>query len=164
MSTPPPTKARIRALLGTLLFTAVAPCTVAGFVPFYLRQTWPNATSPNPLGWLLIVPAAIVLLESLLRFAWQGLGTAAPIAPTKRLVVAGLYRFVRNPMYLAVLSLVLGQALYFSSTATYVYAAFLALAFHLFVLFYEEPTLRRSYGEEYKAYCARVPRWLPWPQ
>lgn len=155
------TQARIRALLGTLFFTMVAPGTVAILVPMLIRHHYPSQPARHPLSWLLILPGAAVLLESLFRFAWHGLGTAAPIAPTKHLVVSGLYRFVRNPMYIAVIFLVLGQAIYFSNPATCIYAAFLAIAFHLFVILYEEPTLRRTHGAQYERYCTQVNRWLP---
>lgn len=155
------TQARLRALLGTLLFTLAAPGTVAFLVPLLIRDFYPSQAAKHPMSWLLILPAAAVLLESLFRFAWHGLGTAAPIAPTKYLVINGLYRYVRNPMYLAVISLVLGQAIYFSNFATCIYAVFLAIVFQLFVTRYEEPTLRRTYGIPYDHYCARVHRWLP---
>lgn len=91
----------------------------------------------------------------------QGSGTPAPIFPTDRLVAEGFYRFMRNPMYVAVLAIVIGQALLFSSLLVLAYAVVLAAAFHLFVLFYEEPTLRKTYGASYDAYCAEVGRWLP---
>jgi protein-S-isoprenylcysteine O-methyltransferase Ste14 len=84
-----------------------------------------------------------------------------PVAPTQHLVVTGLYRFVRNPMYVAVLGLILGQTLVFQSQTLAAYGAAIWLAFHTFVFFYEEPTLRRSFGATYETYCQRVPRWLP---
>lgn len=105
----------------------------------------------------------MVLLEASARFAWQGLGTPAPIYPTERLVVSGAYRHVRNPMYLAVLAIILGQAAMFGSSALLAYGAAVAVAFHLFVVLYEEPTLRRSFPEDYRRYAAHVRRWLPRP-
>ena len=102
-----------------------------------------------------------MLLESFARFALHGEGTPAPVAPTRRLVVTGLYRFVRNPMYLAVLALILGQALLLGSWELATYGAVVALGFQLFVLGYEEPTLRRTYGAEYEAFTRAVPRWIP---
>jgi protein-S-isoprenylcysteine O-methyltransferase Ste14 len=102
-----------------------------------------------------------VLLESFTRFALQGVGTPAPVFPTRHLVVQGAYRYVRNPMYVAVTSLVLGQALLLGDTHLLVYAVFPWLAAHVFVLTYEEPTLRRTFGAEYETYCAHVPRWIP---
>jgi protein-S-isoprenylcysteine O-methyltransferase Ste14 len=102
-----------------------------------------------------------VLLESFARFALQGRGTPAPIAPTRHLVVTGSYTRVRNPIYLAVVSIILGQGLLLGSVALLAYGAILALGFHIFVLAYEEPTLRTTFGDEFEEYCARVPRWVP---
>ena len=94
-------------------------------------------------------------------FALKGLGTLAPVAPTRHLVVSGLYRHVRNPMYVGVVSAILGQALWFGSAALLEYAAALWAGFFLFVLLYEEPALKRQFGAEYEAYRRNVPRWLP---
>ena len=102
-----------------------------------------------------------MLLDSFGRFALLGLGTPAPVAPPRHLVVSGLYRRVRNPMYVAVLALVLGQALLLGHAVLLEYAAAAWAGFHLFVLLYEEPTLRRSFGAEYERFCANVPRWIP---
>jgi protein-S-isoprenylcysteine O-methyltransferase Ste14 len=102
-----------------------------------------------------------MFVRFLLHFVGEGQGTPAPIAPTKHLVVGGPFRRVRNPGYIGVLSMVLGQGLFFGSAPVVAYAALLAVGFHLFVVLYEEPTLRRQFGEEYEAYCRRVPRWVP---
>ena len=112
-------------------------------------------------GWILILAAAALLLHSFARFALEGLGTPAPVAPTERLVVGGIYRHVRNPMYVAVLSIILGQALLFSSWAVFGYGIVAAAAMVSFVRLYEEPTLARRYGAEYEAYRRAVPGWLP---
>lgn len=113
------------------------------------------------VGSLLIAAGLLVLLDSFARFALQGLGTPAPVLPTRHLVVTGFYRYVRNPMYVAVTSLILGQALLFGNVRVLRYGFAVWLAFHLFVLVYEEPTLQRTFGPEYQAFCANVPRWLP---
>jgi Phospholipid methyltransferase len=102
-----------------------------------------------------------VLLDSFARFALQGLGTPAPISPTRHLVVTGLYRHVRNPMYVSVVSLIVGQGLLFGNLRVLEYGFAVWLAFHLFVLLYEEPTLRSTFGAGYEAFCANVPRWIP---
>ena len=102
-----------------------------------------------------------VLLDSFARFALQGLGTPAPIFPTQHLVVSGLFRYVRNPMYVAVVLLILGQGLCFGSVRVLEYGVAVWVGFHLFVLTYEEPILRKSYGREYQEFCANVPRWIP---
>ena len=109
----------------------------------------------------LIVAGVPALLDSFARFALQGLGTPAPVLPTDRLVVTGLYRHVRNPMYVGVVTVVLGQGLLIGSARVLGYGVVLWLIFHLFVLGYEEPTLRRSFGTEYDRFCRNVPRWIP---
>ena len=151
-----------RAALGTLAFTAIVPGTVVGLVP-YLLSGWRLAPGAvlRVAGALSILAALPVFIAFLLRFVREGLGTPAPIAPTQRLVVGGPFRFVRNPGYVAVVAMVAGQGLLFANGAVLVYAVLLALGFHLFVVGYEEPTLRRQFGAEYEDYCRRVPRWWP---
>jgi protein-S-isoprenylcysteine O-methyltransferase Ste14 len=112
-------------------------------------------------GALLIVAGGAVLVECFVRFAWRGLGTPAPVAPTRRLIVTGLYRHVRNPMYVAVFALIAGQTLLFESLPLLAYAAAVWAAFHIFVLLYEEPTLRRQFPDDYALFVRHVPRWLP---
>lgn len=102
-----------------------------------------------------------VLLDSFARFALQGLGTPAPIAPPRHLVVTGWYGYVRNPMYVAVVSLILGQGLFFGSVRVLEYGVAVWAVFHLFVLLYEEPALRGKFGAEYGEFCGNVRRWLP---
>jgi len=155
---------RLRAILGSALFLFAAPGVVAGLFPYWITG-WRFGAPAFPgaafVAAALIALGAIVLLDSFARFAWQGRGTPAPIAPTETLVVSGWYRHVRNPMYVAVTALNIGQALLFANTAQALYAACIWLAFHLFVYFYEEPTLRGQFRESYDAYRRAVPRWLP---
>jgi protein-S-isoprenylcysteine O-methyltransferase Ste14 len=157
---------RINAALGSLAFLILAPGGVAGLMPWLISQ-WrplPPVDGPGVLRWtglVLIFAGLAVVLEAFARFAWEGLGTPAPVAPTRTLVVSGFYRFVRNPMYVAVTALIFGQAVLFASWGVALYGVVIAAAFHTFVLLYEEPTLRRAYGEEYAAYCAATPRWIP---
>jgi protein-S-isoprenylcysteine O-methyltransferase Ste14 len=152
--------------VGTLVFVLAVPGTVVGIVPFLLSR-WELAPPllGRPfvrwLGVLLMVGAAPIFLDFVIRFAREGRGTPAPIAPTRHLVVGGSFRYVRNPGYIAVVSLLVGQGLLFGSPALLLYATIVAVLFHLFVLVYEEPTLRRQFGAEYDAYCRAVPRWLP---
>jgi protein-S-isoprenylcysteine O-methyltransferase Ste14 len=113
------------------------------------------------LGGLLIAFGLPILLDSFARFAFQGLGTPAPIFPTQHLVVSGFYRYVRNPMYAAVVSLILGQGLVFGDVRVLEYGIAVWIALHLFVLIYEEPTLRRTFGFEYEDFCTNVSRWIP---
>ena len=113
------------------------------------------------LGALLICAGFPVLLDSFYRFAMEGLGTPAPVAPPTHLVIGGLYRYVRNPMYVGVGAAIFGQALMFGSKELLLYGGLVWLAFHLFIYFYEEPTLRKTFGEEYDVFCREVPRWIP---
>jgi protein-S-isoprenylcysteine O-methyltransferase Ste14 len=155
---------RRSALLGSALFLVVAPGVVAGLVPALITDWAVDARLPAPLrvlGFAVLVVAAGFLLHAFGRFALEGVGTPAPVAPTRRLVVGGVYRYVRNPMYLAVLGAIAGQALVFGSLGLVAYGGVLAIVFVAFVRVYEEPTLRAEYGEEYDAYRAAVPGWLP---
>lgn len=157
---------RVFAILGSALFLVVAPGIVAGYVPWRITG-WHvgvpllGTSSFRLIGVLLIAAGLPVLLDSFTRFALQGLGTPAPIFPTRHLVVSGLYQYVRNPMYVAVVSLILGQGLLFGSVRVLEYGIAVWVGFHLFVLLYEEPILRKSYGLEYKDFCANVRRWIP---
>jgi protein-S-isoprenylcysteine O-methyltransferase Ste14 len=154
------------AIVGSVIFLVVAPGTVAVYVP-WLISGWhvaPPLLGFLPfriLGALMIAAGLPVLLDPFVRFAIQGLGTPAPVAPPQRLVVTGLYRYVRNPMYVAVALLVLGQGLVFGSVRLLEYGVIVWLAFYAFVVFYEEPKLRHQFGKEYEQFCARVPRWVP---
>ncbi len=153
----------LRAALGSAAFFALAPGVVVGLVPWWLTQ-WEPRPVPMPvrlLGGLLLVIALPVLVSAFVRFARDGLGTPAPVAPTERLVVTGAYRYVRNPMYMAVLSAIVGQGLLLGQTVLLGYAALVALLVVSFVRLYEEPVLRRQFGEEYEAYRRAVPGWLP---
>jgi protein-S-isoprenylcysteine O-methyltransferase Ste14 len=113
------------------------------------------------VGALLIAGGLPVLLDSFARFALQGLGTPAPVLPTRHLVVSGLYGYVRNPMYVAVTALIFGQGFLFGNVRVLEYGLAVWLAFHLFVLLYEEPTLERTFGPEYQEFRSNVPRWIP---
>jgi protein-S-isoprenylcysteine O-methyltransferase Ste14 len=146
-----------------MVFLAVAPGVVAGLVPWLLTG-WRSAGPPAPLvavGAVFVALGAGVLLYAFGSFAIQGRGTPAPIAPTARLVVAGLYRYVRNPMYVAVAATIVGQALVLGRPLLLAYAAVFWLVVAAFVHGYEEPTLSARYGEEYAAYRRAVPAWWP---
>jgi protein-S-isoprenylcysteine O-methyltransferase Ste14 len=160
------TRARVMASLGSGIFLFVAPGTVAGLVPWWMSHWRVNDSLPGfmvlrVLGALLMAVGLVLLMETFVRFAIQGIGTPAPVYPTKHLVVQGSYRHVRNPMYVAVVSLVLGQALVLGNMEVLIYGLCVWLAMHLFVLLYEEPTLRRTFVQEYADFCAHVPRWIP---
>ncbi|WP_422735483.1 methyltransferase family protein [Micromonospora sp. WMMD729] len=113
------------------------------------------------VGALMLVAAVAFLLQSFVRFVVEGLGTPAPVAPTEHLVIGGPYRYVRNPMYVAVVTAILGQALIFGQAALLWYGLAIALIQAAFVRFYEEPGLRRRYGGAYDTYRAAVPAWIP---
>jgi protein-S-isoprenylcysteine O-methyltransferase Ste14 len=113
------------------------------------------------LGRALALAGAAVLVHAFARFVSEGSGTPAPIAPTERLVVGGIYRYVRNPMYLAVAALICGQALILGRPWLFAYAALFGLVVWSFVTLYEEPVLARRYGAQYDAYRRAVPGWHP---
>jgi protein-S-isoprenylcysteine O-methyltransferase Ste14 len=157
---------RLGAIAGSIVFLFVAPGIVAGLIPWSLSQyrVEPPLLGLEPLRWLgvvLLILGGVLLAETFARFALQGRGTPAPIAPTKTLVVTGSYRFVRNPMYVAVVSLILGQALVFGNAVVFGYGLVVWLTVHLFVLAYEEPTLSETYGAQYDRYRENVRRWIP---
>ena len=154
---------KTRALAGSGAFFLVAPGTVAGLAPWWLTgwELRPTGLALRILGVALIAGGLPFLLHSFWRFVAEGRGTPAPVAPTERLVVGGAYRYVRNPMYLAVLAIILGQWLLLAQVVLLVYAAVVGLAVVSFVRFYEEPTLARRYGPQYEAYRRAVPGWLP---
>ena len=154
---------RTAAAAGSSVFFALAPGVVAGVIPWWVTR-WDG--EPGWMGWraagtLVTALAALVLVQAFARFVREGIGTPAPVAPTRHLVVGGLYRWVRNPMYIAVVSCVLGQAALFGSVALLGYAAALMAVFFSFVRLYEEPALRRRFGAEYEAYRRAVPGWHP---
>lgn len=151
------------AIVGSVTFLLIAPMTVVGLIPFWITR-WRVDQSHvllRVVGTVLILTGVPMLLDSFARFAIQGLGTPAPIFPTRHLVVQGLYRYVRNPMYVALVMVITGQALLFGNRRVLEYGAVVWLCTHLFVLLYEEPKLRSTYGDEYKTFCAHVPRWIP---
>jgi protein-S-isoprenylcysteine O-methyltransferase Ste14 len=159
-------RGRLGPVIGSLVFFCIAPGTVAGWFP-YLISRWRlepaflGIEAIRYIGGALAAAGLTCLVACFARFALEGRGTPAPVAPTETLVISGLYRYVRNPMYVAVVAIVVGQALIFSSLSLLIYAAVVWTSFHLFVLLYEEPALRRRYGHAYDAYQSRVPRWLP---
>jgi protein-S-isoprenylcysteine O-methyltransferase Ste14 len=156
----------MRPSLGTVLFSLLVPGTAAVLVPWLIASATGArlASGPSLLGG---VPLALGLLGygwCATDFVRMGRGTPAPIAPPRSLVVRGLYRFTRNPMYVSVLLVVVGQAILLASIWVIAYGIGLWVVFHLFVLGYEEPNLSRRFGPAYDAYRRQVPRWLPrWP-
>jgi protein-S-isoprenylcysteine O-methyltransferase Ste14 len=160
------TMQKVSTIFGSALFFVVAPCVLAGLIPWWMtrwafRPAFLGLEVTRAIGVLLILVGLPGLVDSFARFALQGLGTPAPIAPTKNLVVTGLYRYVRNPIYVAVVAIILGQAMLFGDWRLVVLGALFWLYWHLFVVAYEEPTLQHTFGAEYRTYRANVPRWIP---
>lgn len=153
-----------RAILASAIFFFIAPVMVGGAIPWWLAGGYPEfppSRWQQAAGLLTSCAGVLVLLDSIKRFALEGLGTPAPVLPTEHLVISGLYRYVRNPMYVAVVTTVLGQSMILGNLRVTEYGLWLWLAFHSFVRTYEEPKLRKKYGAEYEAYCEEVPRWIP---
>jgi protein-S-isoprenylcysteine O-methyltransferase Ste14 len=150
------------AALGSALFFVIAPGVMAGVVPWLITGYADPAAPPYAvLGLALVVVGLAALVACFTQFVREGRGTPAPVAPTQELVVGGLYRWVRNPMYLAVGAVILGQAVIFTSVGVLVWLGLFGLAVVTFVVAYEQPTLRSTYGASYDAYCRAVPAWWP---
>jgi protein-S-isoprenylcysteine O-methyltransferase Ste14 len=153
------------AALGSLLFLVIAPGTTAVLIPWLLTRWEVPVPPPNSsirvLGLGLTIAGAAVLVGAFARFVLEGRGTPAPVAPTERLVVRGLYRHVRNPMYLAVTATIVGQALFLGRWELLAYAALFLGTTAAFVRWYEVPTLRDQFGAEYETYRREVPGWWP---
>ena len=149
----------------TFFFLVLIPVPLLFWAPYKIALLDPigqfNLGQFRYAAFLPWLAGTVILLWSCWEFAFRGRGTPAPIDPPKILVAEGLYRFVRNPMYLGALLILLGHVLWFQSLRLLLYAAALTALFHLFVVFFEEPLLRRKFGECYKAYCQKVPRWIP---
>lgn len=148
--------------LKSFLFLIVAPGMVAGYIPLGLLRRGPQIET-GVFAWLALplwLIGTAILLWSFWNFLKQGRGTPAPIDPPKELVAVGFYRYTRNPMYVGVLSMIVGHFLWFGFWNLLIYAVLIFLAFNTFVAYYEEPTLRRKFGAAYEDYCNRVPRWF----
>jgi protein-S-isoprenylcysteine O-methyltransferase Ste14 len=152
-------------LIRNLAFTVLVPGMVAGVVPYLIATSSPDRLRFDPglarlAGLVLIALGAAIYLWCLTDFI-RAQGTPAPIDPPKEVVARGLYRVIRNPMYVGVLSMVLGEAITVGAGLVAIYAGVLMAVFHLFVVGYEEPTLRKQFGDAYEHYCRDVPRWIP---
>lgn len=154
---------RFWPILNTILFTIFVPGTVTILVPWWLLGGFfrPGNESLTWLGGIVFAMGATIYFRCAWEFAVRGLGTPAPIAPTKYLVTTALHRYVRNPMYLGVALAIVGEAVIFRSVHVLMYAAVMLTIAHIFVVLYEEPTLRRQFGESYEEYRRTVPRWIP---
>jgi len=157
---------RLTAATASAVFFALAPGTVAGLIPWRLtgwqiRGPLAHWAPVRITGLIMLILGGIVLVQAFARFVFQGRGTPAPVAPPERLVTGGLYRHVRNPMYLAVVAAITGQALALGQAGLLGYAAVVLVTVAAFARWYEEPTLARQFGAQYEAYRRGVPAWRP---
>lgn len=149
-----------------VLFLILQPGVVAGVIPYYLAKSarvqlsFNTLRFPGYVGIVVLAGGLIILLICVAQFAIQGQGTLSPADPTQKLVTRGLYRHSRNPMYIGVLGMLVGESLLVQAAAMWIYTAAVSAGFHLFVVFHEEPRLRRDFGEEYLNYLTAVRRWL----
>jgi protein-S-isoprenylcysteine O-methyltransferase Ste14 len=162
---PPVARSRWGPALGTIVFTVLVPGTVAGLIPWWVAgdghgPAWLEGLLPGAIGVMLLVLGIAGYLWCARDFVVRGLGTPAPIAEPRRLVIHGLYAYSRNPMYLSVLLVIVGQGLLLASTRVLGYAVVVWAFFYSFVMAYEEPRLQHLFGDEYVRYMKRVPRWL----
>jgi protein-S-isoprenylcysteine O-methyltransferase Ste14 len=150
--------------LRAIFFTVLLPGTVVVWIPRLILAGEKARSGPGPGRWIglpLIAAGAAVLLACIEDVARKGRGTHAAVDPPRKLVAVGLYRYVRNPMYVGVVATLIGEALFFGSRSIGIYAAAAWLVFHLWVVIYEEPHLETAFGEEYEEYRRTVPRWIP---
>ena len=153
-------------LFKTLIFTLVGPGSFTVWIPYFLLSShvelFPfKAQAFRPVGAVLMALGVVFYGWCAWNFAFVGRGTPAIIDPPKKLVLRGLYRFVRNPMYIGMSLIMMGESLFFSSSTLGVYALLIWIGFHLFVLCYEEPHLKKKFGASYEEYCRTIPRWIP---
>lgn len=151
-------------LLRNLVFTVLQPGLVAVVIPYYILGGEIKLETPWQLhtygGVIVFAIGLVVMLRCIIQFALEGKGTLSPIDPTKRLVVRGLYRYSRNPMYVGVMMILIGEAIVTQSATLWIYLAIIFIAFNLFIMLHEEPRLRKVFGEEYLLYCEKVRRWF----
>ena len=153
---------RARAAIGSVAFFLIAPGGTAGLVPWLITDWQGDApTWAQAVGSVVTAAGALLVAAAFVQFVVEGRGTPAPTAPTQTLVIGGLYRWVRNPMYVGVAGAIAGQAVLFASVGVAVWLIAFVVAVTTFVMVYEEPTLRRTYGPEYDAYARAVHRWVP---
>lgn len=154
--------ARLFAILRSIAVSILFLSIWTWFVPRWVtgKGAFEN---PRPLGWIVIALGLVIAFACAIEFAWRGIGTPAPFDPPRRLVVTGLYRWVRNPMYVGLGVLLLGEAITFPriTITMLVMIAILWLATTIFIITFEEPTLRSKFGDDYAAYCRNVRRWIP---
>jgi protein-S-isoprenylcysteine O-methyltransferase Ste14 len=155
---------RVPTALSAATFIVIVPGSIGGWIPLYIANSGSGHLRWTPdrvAGIALVVVGWSILLWCTVEFVHRGRGTPSPHRSPTKLVVSGLFRFVRNPMYVGVVMAIEGVALAMHSWEAALYGVAVAVAFHLRVLLYEEPRLTREFGDEFAAYRARVPRWIP---
>lgn len=156
----------VSLFIRNLFFTLLQPGVVVGLVPFWILEGKTDSIFSVPmkflhyLGIIVFAGGFVIMLTCIVSFAVQGRGTLSPVDPTKKLVVAGLYKYSRNPMYVGVIMMLIGEAFFFQSLALWMYSFLILVAFHIFIVFVEEPRLKRDFKEEYDKYCDKVGRWF----
>jgi protein-S-isoprenylcysteine O-methyltransferase Ste14 len=153
-------------ILSTIFFTALQPGIVAGYFPWlvskdsFLQKFAQPFGLQQHLGIVIGAVGFVIMMGCIVRFAVEGMGTLSPADPTKRLVIRGLYKYSRNPMYVGVMGLLIGESVFTQSSPLWIYSIVIFSAFNIYIIFFEEPRLRRDFGKEYGEYCERVRRWM----
>ncbi len=153
-------------IIKTLVFTLLLPGVFLVLVPYFLLSVSGDGFTVDIgsfryFGVLPVLLGILIYIQCAWSFVSLGKGTPAPVDPPKELVVQGMYKYVRNPMYLGVLFLLMGEVIFFGSLLLILYTALVFLCFHIFVVVYEEPHLRARFGDSYRRYRESVPRWIP---
>ncbi|UCE22275.1 MAG: isoprenylcysteine carboxylmethyltransferase family protein [Candidatus Aminicenantes bacterium] len=153
-------------IIKTLIFTLLLPGVFLVLVPYFLLSSFGDRFAVDIglirfIGFIPLLFGVFMYILCAWSFAYKGKGTPAPIDPPKKLVVQGLYKYARNPMYIGVLLILIGEAIFFASLLLGLYAVLVFVCFHLFVVIYEEPALKARFGDSYRRYCDSVPRWIP---
>lgn len=149
-----------------LFFTILQPGVVAGLLPYWILGDQFSETFKRNFSFFQYVAISIfavgvaIMFYCVGLFAVKGKGTLSPADPTKKLVISGLYKFSRNPMYIGVMLMLIGEAMFFSSNSLWIYTTIVFIVFNLFIIFHEEPRLKRNFGAEYQQYLKTVRRWL----
>ena len=149
-----------------LFFTLLQPGMVAGLIPWLIAGSDFKYAVTTPFSWfqiigiVLFIPGFMIMVHCIIRFAIDGRGTLSPADPTKQLVITGLYQYSRNPMYVGVMLILLGETLFAQSLYLLVYTGLVCIAFNLFIRYREEPRLSHDFGNEYEAYKKKVKRWV----
>ena len=158
--------AGISLLFRNILFTILYPGIVAGLIPFWIIGDKANdvfnklAKLHQFAGLFSFITGFIIMTWCIASFAVKGRGTLSPVDPTKKLVVSGLYRFSRNPMYIGVMLILTGETLFFASYSLCVYSLIVFAGFNIFIIFNEERRLKKDFGNDYDNYCKKVRRWI----